>query len=1185
MNSRHPLHRLTEAGFSRWGRVIVYFGLVLFGSPGGAAVPAAAAASRPEDLNVMTRWPTQTNASHALYYHLSGEGIRQMQARSATVAGFKSQSEWQERRAWVQKVLREEMLGPLPVKAPLRARTTGVVTKRGYRIEKIIYDALPGFPVTAALFIPEGLNAPGATVIFASGHTADAFRNVDPGASYLRIVLNLVRKGFIVFAFDPLSQGERSQYFDAEKGVSRLGKASAQHSYMGMPPQLTNYSLALAMNWDGMRAVDYLATRSEVDMKRIGMCGNSGGGTQTAYVSAMDERIDASVPGNFITNYHRLLQTRGPQDPEQYLYRQLARGIDHADYLLARAPRPTLVAATTRDFFNIQGARETFAEARRAFAALGAPGNLEMVEDDFEHGYTTKTREATYAFFQKHLGVPGSPRDEDVEFPTPEEMQVTPTGQVATSLECENFFTVSRTVGRYLVRRLEERRRWPRHLEDVRRAARELSGYEEPRDVRVPMLAGRYQRDGYVIEKYVIEGEGDYPVPYLLFVPEGAGRRPAVIYLHPQGKAAEAGVGGELERLTRRGVVVLAPDLGGIGETAPNPDAWEAAMLTGRSLVAVRAGDVARLTAVLQARTDVDAARITGAARGELGVELIHAAAFTPALARIALVAPLLSYQALLEEEYFERRYIDGIVPRALMGYDLPDLAATLAPRPLLLAAPVEARVRTLEPAVAEKTAAVIRDAYAAAGAARKFSLQFKPDGREGSDDFCEWLAADSRTLAFPGAEGVGKWSRGGRGGAVHEVTNLHDSGPGSLRAAVEARGPRTVVFRVSGTIHLRSRMRITHPFITIAGQTAPGDGICLARYPLEVAADDVVVRHIRSRSSDEAFREGGGTAEGMDSITVVGGTNIIIDHCSATWSVDENLSSSVQPRGPRVDKVSVQWCIIGESLNRSAHSSPAAHGYGTLAKGGYGMEYSYHHNLYLHNNSRNPYPGNYNDVSADPQGLTFDFRNNVIYNWMNPYAGYNTQAGANSVTRMNFVGNYYKPGPNSGGRHAFFQRVLASRGYFEGNWMADGYPADPWSLVMWDPKWTPAQIAAFKLSAPTPVSEICPTEDAVAAYRRVIADVGATRPKRDAVDTRLVNDVITGGGKIIDDESEVGGWPELRSAPPPYDADRDGMPDDWERERGLDARDASDGRRDRDGDGYTNLEEYLNELARGPAS
>ena len=561
------------------------------------------------------------------------------------------------------------------------------------------------------------------------------------GSGYQWMVLNLVKKGFIVFAFDPLSQGERSQYFDPEKGVSRLGKASAQHGYMGMPPQLTNYSLALAMTWDGIRAVDYLETRPEVDMKRIGMFGNSGGGTQTAYVSAVDDRIYAAAPGNFITNYRRLLETRGPQDPEQYLYKQIARGIDHADYLLARAPRPTLLVTTTRDFFNIQGSRETYAEAKRAFALLGQAQNLAMVEDDFEHGYTRKNREATYAFFQKHLGVPGSPQDETVEFLTPEELRVTKTGQVSTSLGGESFFSVSRKAARSLVERLEQSRRdLPGHLDRVKRTARELSGYQPPEEQRVPVFAGRYQRNGYAVEKYMIEGEREYPVPYLLMAPAAGGRHPALLYLHPKGKAAEAGLGGEMEQLVRKGYVVLAPDLGGIGETAPNQDAWEVAMLLGRSLVGIRAGDIVRLVRILQARPDVDADRIEGVARGEMSAELLHAALFEPSISRVALIEPLVSYRALMDEEYYAARTGDGIVPHALTGYDLPDLAAALAPRPLLIVNPRNGHWDRAAAQVVARDLAVVGGSYSASGGAGRFTTQMIDSDRQALDTLLNWL-------------------------------------------------------------------------------------------------------------------------------------------------------------------------------------------------------------------------------------------------------------------------------------------------------------------------------------------------------------------------------------------------------------------------------------------------------------
>ncbi|MBI4623319.1 MAG: acetylxylan esterase [Verrucomicrobia bacterium] len=706
----------------------------LFAITAAGAVGASAAEDK-EDLAVLARWPRYQQSPHSVYNYLVDQAIARLEARAREVVNLRTAGAWRERQRRVRHALREEILGPFPEKSPLRAQITGVVRKPGYRIEKVIYESVPGFHVTAALFVPEAARPPAATVVFASGHTADGFRNAGEGSGYLRIVVNLVKKGFVVFAFDPLSQGERSQYFDAGKGESRLGKASAQHGYMGMPAQLTNYSLALAMTWDGIRAIDYLETRPEVDMKRIGMCGNSGGGTQTAYVSAVDERIYASAPGNFITNYHRLLQTRGPQDPEQYLHRQIARGIDHPEYLLARAPRPTLLVTTTRDFFNIQGSRETFAEVKPAFALLGKPDNLEMVEDDAEHGYTRKNREATYAFFQKHLGVPGSPRDENVPLPTASELRVTATGHVATSLRGETFYRLSRAAAGPLVERLERsRRELPGHLERVKNSARELSGYVPPREQPIPVLAGRYQRDGYRVEKLMLEGEGKYPVPCLLMIPAGAGRHPAVVYLHPKGKIAGAAPGGEIEQLVRKGYAVLAPDLAGIGEMAPNQDAWEMAMLMGRSLVGLRAGDVVRLVRVLQARPEIDPARIGGVAHGALGVDLLHAATFESAIAHVVVVDPLVSYRALLEEEYYTADFAQGIVARALTAYDLPDLAAAIAPRPLVVIRPRNGQADPAAEPMVKRDLAIADRAYAAAGASTRFTTHLVDSDRAAGD-------------------------------------------------------------------------------------------------------------------------------------------------------------------------------------------------------------------------------------------------------------------------------------------------------------------------------------------------------------------------------------------------------------------------------------------------------------------
>ncbi len=421
---------------------------------------------------------------------------------------------------------------------------------------------------------------------------------------------------------------------------------------------------------------------------------------------------------------------------------------------------------------------------------------------------------------------------------------------------------------------------------------------------------------------------------------------------------------------------------------------------------------------------------------------------------------------------------------------------------------------------------------------------------------------AEAQIPAFPGAEGAGKWSIGGRGGQVFEVTTLDDDGPGSLREAVEASGPRFVVFRLSGNIELASTLSISEPYIYLAGQTAPGDGITLKNHALRVRADHVTVRYLRVRPGDNEGLE-------LDSISITEGSDIILDHCSASWSVDETLSAST---GEQLDAVTVQWCIISESLNCSVHSK-GCHGYGSLIRGAWGNEYSFHHNLYAHHTGRNPRPGNYNDATTDPDGFLFDFRNNVVYNWGGNYAGYNSDA--DSITKMNFVGNYYQAGPDSTDHLAYRESCTFAQAFFADNYMNDGYPADPWSLVQLS-GFSGSEETAYKMASPFAVEAVT-TDDAVTAYQQVLADAGATLPKRDTVDARIVSEVENGGGGIIDDEDEVGGWPALQSETAPDDSDHDGMPDDWETTNGLDPNDPSDGNDDCDGDGYTNIEEYLN--------
>jgi len=422
--------------------------------------------------------------------------------------------------------------------------------------------------------------------------------------------------------------------------------------------------------------------------------------------------------------------------------------------------------------------------------------------------------------------------------------------------------------------------------------------------------------------------------------------------------------------------------------------------------------------------------------------------------------------------------------------------------------------------------------------------------------------AASEPQLAFPGAEGAGRFAAGGRSGKVIIVTNLDDAGPGSLRAAIDTRGPRTIVFAVSGTIKLATTLRIREGQVTIAGQSAPGGGITLRDHTLEIAADDVVIRYIRSRLGDESKTEG-------DAIWIVKGSRIILDHVSASWSVDETLSASANYTKPEQGffDLTVQWSIIANSLTHSLHAK-GEHGYGSLIRGGRGSRISFHHNLWANHEARMPRPGNYSGPDIDPKGAFFDFRSNVFYNWGGSHSGYNADKA--TLARYNFVDNSYVAGPQSGKPIAFNESNMLAKAYFAGNSMNGTIPADPWSLV------TGVQPEGYRLTAPIDVAPVKP-ESAAEAYPRVLAQAGASKA-RDSIDLAIIAGVRDRTGHQIDSQREVGGWPELTRAPAPRDSDGDGMPDAWERSHGLDPK-KNDSAGDRDHDGFTNIEEYLNSL------
>ncbi|MFL5773317.1 MAG: polysaccharide lyase family 1 protein [Flavisolibacter sp.] len=445
-------------------------------------------------------------------------------------------------------------------------------------------------------------------------------------------------------------------------------------------------------------------------------------------------------------------------------------------------------------------------------------------------------------------------------------------------------------------------------------------------------------------------------------------------------------------------------------------------------------------------------------------------------------------------------------------------------------------------------------------------------------------MVTSTQPDAFPGAEGFGRYATGGRGGKTVIVTNLNDHGTGSFREAVQMNVPRIIVFAVSGTIHLESKLTIKGN-VTIAGQTAPGDGICLADYSVSLGGDNIIVRFIRFRMGDK--NQKGGMVDGNGGDDAFGGygrNSVIIDHCSMSWSTDEVFSVYGG------DNVTLQWNMIYEPLNYSYHFEKGDtgyehHGYGAIWGG---KHLTAHHNLFAHCNSRNP---RFNGIRSYPAEFV-DYRNNVIYNW-----GHNNVYGGEGGT-YNIVNNYYRYGPETvksvRGRivnpSKLKSPVIPFGKYFVHGNFVDGYPDvtsdNRLGVQMGDG--TEQDRDEALVTTPFSFAQIV-TQNAEAAYQSVLQNAGATAPQRDTLDQRIIKEVKNRTGHFIDVqggfphgteyELTVSAWPSLKSKPAPEDADKDGIPDEWEKKNGLNAADPSDAMKVKNGQYYTNIELYINSL------
>jgi len=631
-----------------------------------------------------------------------GEMMKQYWQRHAEAAFQRWRAEYEARTqpeaiAAYQKERREKFLaaiGGLPEGMPLHPQVTGTVARDGYRVEKIIFESQPKHFVTALLFLPaaDRFPPPYPGVLVPCGHA----KNAKAHDEYQTVGAFLALSGMAALVFDPIDQGERGQYLGPDGWPKHWGTRA--HTMFGIGCTLLGRNTARFEIWDGMRAIEYLQSRPEVDPQRIGCTGNSGGGTQTSYLMALDDRIGAAAPSCYLCGFPALLRTIGPQDAEQNIFGQLAFGMDHADYVMMRAPTPILMCVATKDFFDIGGAWETFRYAKRLYTRLGFPERVELLENDAGHNYNTTQREGVVRWLSRWLRGKDEPLVEPaIQRLNEQEVQCTPEGQVMLLPGARSVYELNEDYEKMLAPRRAEAWKAGDRAEQLAKV-RQLDGFRRLDELPQPAIesAGTVERPGYRIEKLVLKTEEGIVLPALSFLPEKRESLPAVLYVHEQGKAADAAPGGPIERLVLEGRPVLAVDLRGTGQTKPAGSEWKdafTAYLLGRSYVGLQAEDVLQAARWLKARAGANS-QPTGVelvAVGAAGIPALHAAAIEANLfGSVKLVGTLASWSGVI---YSRLTQVQGsqIVHSALTTYDLPDLAATLGGK-LTIEQPVDGK-------------------------------------------------------------------------------------------------------------------------------------------------------------------------------------------------------------------------------------------------------------------------------------------------------------------------------------------------------------------------------------------------------------------------------------------------------------------------------------------------------------
>jgi cephalosporin-C deacetylase-like acetyl esterase len=597
----------------------------------------------------------RSSESQTVEQYLLSIAARQWKERASRVAALRSPAQVRERQQFIRRWL-TDAIGGFPQKTPLNPTITGTLERDGYRIEKLIYESLPNFPVTANVYVPAGGSGPFPAVLGVAGHseTGKAI------ATYQHVWISLAKRGFVVLAFDPPGQGERSEYWDPKLRKSTVGIGTREHMMAGLQCLLTGTNFARYEVWDGIRGVDYLLTRSDVDQKRIGVAGNSGGGTQAAYLAVLEPRLTAAVTSCYITSWETLWAGPGPQDSEQVFPNFLRDGLDFGDFLIAFAPKPIQMTTAVRDFFPIKGARETYAEVQRVFDVADAAGRAGYFEYDDEHGWSQPRREACYRWLEKWL----HDRDDDgTEAPHVTEpeanLNVTATGQVHDTAGYETVQSLNATLAAELHAKRTALRASP---EQLRRIVRQRLSVVDTR--------GRIRIAG----DNRIETEPGFQMPAVF----RAGKTPHAVIWIDSATAPEPGEEG-----------VLAIDPRGFGESAPKPGTRGysheysramRALLVGKTMLGMQVFDTLRAFEYVRKLPGVDASHVRVAGRGNAGVVAQLAAALEPRIAGVESLGAPESWLAMARTR-IHSGIANLVVPGVLRDFDLPDLRALIAPR------------------------------------------------------------------------------------------------------------------------------------------------------------------------------------------------------------------------------------------------------------------------------------------------------------------------------------------------------------------------------------------------------------------------------------------------------------------------------------------------------------------------